>query len=283
MTIKRAAPGENPFTVILNEVINDDRLGADALGLLVYLISKPATWEVKVGDIRRQFSVGRDKAYKLLQHLVDLGYAERFQGRDDAGGFSDNNYLIFDRIKPLPENPDTANPHTAKPTLQKKERKQTKDSPYSEEFEAIWQLYPRTKNTSKKDAWNIYRMLNDERQAQVRAAVPAYAAAMKAEGRPEDKIKHMTSWLNGRMYETASGAATPAAAKAAAADWYKTATLEQWTKVLAVWRGDMNWRQAWGPEPGRPGCMLPEHLLTDGEKFQISLRREPKNKAQTAA
>lgn len=165
----------------------------------------------------------------------------------------------------------------------KKSRSAKGEVEYSEDFEALWQLYPRTKNTSKKDAWNIYRMLNDERQAQVRAAVPAYAAAMKAEGRPEDKIKHMTSWLNGRMYETASGAATPAAAKDAAADWHKTATVEQWTKVLAVWRGDMNWRQAWGPEPGRPGCMLPEHLLTDGEKFQISLRREPKNKALTAA
>ena len=129
MTVKRAAPGSNPFTVVLNEVINDDRLGADGLGILVYLISKPASWEVKIGDLRRQFGIGRDKAYKVLSHLVELGYAQRYQGRDDSGGFSDNNYLIFDRINPLPENTEAAPlpemPYPVKPTLQKKERKQT--------------------------------------------------------------------------------------------------------------------------------------------------------------
>lgn len=267
MTIKRAAPGENPFTLILNDVINDERLGADGLGILVYLISKPATWEVKIGDLRRQFGIGRDKAYKVLSHLVELGYAERYQGRDNSGGFSDNNYLIFDRIKPLPENTEAVRlpemPYTANPTLQKKERKQTKDSPYSDEFEALWLLYPRTRNTSKKKAWDYFRMLDSDKQEKVRVAVPIFAAAMRAESRPEDKIMHFERFLNQRVYETV--AAPASAISAPAGEWFKTATREQWQKCLKVWRGDMNWRLAWGPAPGRPGCCVPADLLTADE------------------
>ncbi|MDN4638557.1 hypothetical protein QCD73_18795, partial [Bacillus sp. PsM16] len=69
------------------------------------------------------------------------------------------------------------------------------DGVYGEEFEELWKLAaqlgaPRTRNTSKKKAHDLWRMLNTENQAKVRAAIPAFAAAMKAEGRPEDKIKH---------------------------------------------------------------------------------------------
>lgn len=306
MAIKRAAPGQNPFTVILNDVINDDRLGADGLGVLVYLISKPADWEVKVSDLRRQFGIGRDKAYKILGHLVELGYAKRYQGRDDAGGFSDNNYLIFDRIDPLPENKETAPlpdlPHPANPPLQRKEKKERTESrgakgdqPYSEDFEDLWKQYPRTRNTSKKDAWNFYRMMTDEKQEQVRRAVPAFAAAMRAEGRTEDKIMHMIRFLRGGVYETVSA---PAAARAAGATgssakpFWETATRQDWFNALLQWSRNWNWNRAWGPEPenpmrpnppGAPKHHVPQDIL---DRFDLRYRGamySPEQKAEIQA
>jgi len=145
---------------------------------------------------------------------------------------------------------------TTKPKLKK-------DSPYSEEFETLWLLYPRTRNTSKKKAWDYFRMLDSDRQEKVRAAVPVFAAAMRAEGRPEDKIKHFQFFLSERIYETV--AAPASAISAPAGEWFRTATREQWQKCLKVWRGDMNWRLAWGPAPGRPGCCVPRDLLTEDE------------------
>ena len=150
------------------------------------------------------------------------------------------------------------------------------DGVYGEEFEELWKLAaqlgaPRTRNTSKKKAHDLWRMLNTENQAKVRAAIPAFAAAMKAEGRPEDKIKHFQFFLSERVYETVGAA--PAAAKQASADWYKTATREQWQRLLPIWRGDMNWRLAWGPAPGKPGCGVPGDLLTDDEKSLGSSNR----------
>lgn len=141
--------------------------------------------------------------------------------------------------------------------------KKKNEVPYSEDFEALWKQYPRTKNTSKGDAWNVYRMLNAERQEMVRRAVPLYAAAMKAEGRAESLIKHMVAWLRGKYYETASApsSASVSASSAPAGPWYKTATREQWMKVLEKWQQLGRWSEAWGPEPGYGGCHVPADLV----------------------
>jgi DNA-binding Lrp family transcriptional regulator len=179
---------------------------------------------------------------------------------------------------------------TLEPTLKQHSEKtrpaKQQDGAYPEDFEAIWKQAaelgaPRTRNTSKKKAYDIWRVLSAENQDKVRAAIPIFAAQMRAEGRPEDKVPHFQFWLSGRVYETV-GTTASAARAAPLVDWYKTATPEQWVKVLATWRMDSNWRAAWGPAPGKAGCLLPEHLLTEMEKYQISLLREPRNKAQAA-
>lgn len=139
--------------------------------------------------------------------------------------------------------------------------------PYSDEFETeVWKPYPRKAGTSKKKAWDMFRMLTEEKQQAVKTAIPVYAEMMRREGRPEDKIKHLQFWISERIYETVGAASAPGASAAApAADWHKTATREQWTKVLQIWRMDNNWRLAWGPAPGRPGCGVPADLLKPGE------------------
>jgi len=152
---------------------------------------------------------------------------------------------------------------------------------YSEEFEtSVWQPYPRI-DGSKKKAYDFWNILNDENRARVIAAIPIFAEQMKREGRPNDKIPHMTTWFNDRRYETVS-APPAAAAKAALVDWHKTAKREQWVKVMPLWRMNMEWRPAWGPAPGKPGCMLPEDLLTEMEKYQIILQRDGRKVAEAA-
>lgn len=264
--ITRKPIGEQPFTTFANTLLNDESLGADALGVLVYLLSKPGNWNVLPGPLGNRFGCGRDKIYRIMGELIEAGYASREADRDAAGVIRGWNYLVSNEKMPLPENPEVGSeplPEKAtsgKSAPQKKDNsKKERDSTYSDEFEAIWQLYPRTRNTSKKKAWDYYRMLNAENQQKVRAAVPIFAAAMRAEGRPEDKIAHMTTWLNGRMYETtAAPAGTPGAVPAKT---YRDATRDDWQKILNVWAGTNNWRESWGPEPGKRGCAVPEDMV----------------------
>lgn len=267
---RKPIANEQPFTVFANALLNDENLSAEVLGVLVYLLSKPGNWKVMPSQLAKRFGCGRDKIYRIMNDMIVAGYAERTSERE-GGSFTEHSFLVSNEKRPLPENPDVAEPLPGKPTQQKKESTNQLDSraakkgevPYSDDFEAIWQQYPRTKNTSKKDAWNIYRMLNSDRQEQVRRAVPVFAAAMRAEGRPDDKIKHMTSWLNGRMYETAAAptSAKPTAGAAPQGPWYKTATREQWAKVLEKWEQLGRWSEAWGPEPGYGGCHVPPDLV----------------------
>lgn len=146
---------------------------------------------------------------------------------------------------------------------------------YSEEFEACWKHYPRTRNTSKKKAHDIYRMLNTENQKRVAAAIPIFAAAMKSEGRPEDKIAHMTTWLNGRMYETASVSGGLASVTPITDAW-KTMKREQWEKNVQMWRNTSNWSAAWGPAPGRLDCAVPRDLFVENDKWMVPHHKDPR-------
>src|SRR5262245_14185006 len=193
---RKPLAAEQPFTVFANTLLNDRSLGADALGVLVYLLSKPGNWTIRISELRGRFDCGRDKVYRIMDELIQAGYAERMQERSEDGKFGDRNYMVSNEKLPLPENTEAGvpadSPLPANPPLQKKERKQKKGSMFSEEFELdVWAPYPRKAGTSKKAAWDQWRMLNDENQQKVKAAIPLYAAMMKREGRAEDKIKHL--------------------------------------------------------------------------------------------
>lgn len=140
---------------------------------------------------------------------------------------------------------------------------------YSEDFEALWKAYPRTKNTSKKAAWDIYRMLNTENQEMVKIAVPYFAEAMRREGRTEDKIKHMQFWLSARMYETAAPPTASAGYVGPAKPFWETATRKQWGNVLLAWESNWQWSKSWGPEPGKAGCHVPQDIL---DRFDLKYR-----------
>lgn len=75
------------WTTIPNETLRDERLKADALGVLVWLLSHADGFMVSVASIRARFGFGRDKAWRILRELEDAGYIARVQERDEKGRF----------------------------------------------------------------------------------------------------------------------------------------------------------------------------------------------------
>lgn len=290
--------------------VSEIRVGDPTLKSLLYAIAHRAdrsTWSCwpSLDCLAYDTEVSKRTIQRRLDELQALGFI-RIEQRRRPDGTQANSLItitggqIVTLCPPVDKNGltggqkpgapvDTAVHHNKQEEQEEQEsgakakKKPKGDTPYSDDFEAIWQLYPRTNNTSKKDAWNAYRMLNPENQGMVRRAVPVFAAAMRAEGRTQDKIKHMVRWITGKMYETAVAPPGSPAAQAGEADRYKTASREDWAKIALFWRINYNWKESWGPAPGKPGCMFPEDLLSDLEKHQISLVREPRKKGPAAA
>ncbi|MQW00020.1 helix-turn-helix domain-containing protein [Sinorhizobium medicae] len=98
-TIRRGVRNAR-YAAIPNHVFEDDRLSMEARWLLSYLLSKPDNWTVVIGDIIKKGNCGRDKARKMIAELVELGYAEREQQRED-GKFGSSVLVIFDEPRSL--------------------------------------------------------------------------------------------------------------------------------------------------------------------------------------
>lgn len=83
MIIRAVHNRENPYFLVLRATAQDINLSARALGVLVYLMSKPDSWEPSISDICSRFSdIGRDQAYKIINEVfVPLRYARRVQER----------------------------------------------------------------------------------------------------------------------------------------------------------------------------------------------------------
>ena len=129
------------FTVIYNSCINDSNLSAECLAILVYIMSKPNDWDVRIVNLCNRFKIGRDKTYNVINKLIKLGYMKRTRDRNNDGSLgktsiytSDNPIFLDDPHteiqdmvesettdkQPHPEKPDMVNQDVV-PYIQKKE------------------------------------------------------------------------------------------------------------------------------------------------------------------
>lgn len=111
------------FTVLPNSVLDDDRLSAEAMGVLCYLRSRPADWNVELAHLSERFKIGRDKTQRVVAELVDAGWIKRERTRDPVTrAFNGIDYVVYDEPadtidsgsddaeggEPQPENPVVA-------------------------------------------------------------------------------------------------------------------------------------------------------------------------------
>lgn len=112
------------YTVVGNAPLNDRRLSAEALGVLVYLLGRPDDWKVMPEQLAERFDCGRDRIRRIIGELVDAGYIVRQRVRDeDSKAFTSTDYWVYDEPQggePRPEKPSVApEPRPEKPALEK--------------------------------------------------------------------------------------------------------------------------------------------------------------------
>ena len=102
MTIRRSTPTTN-FTALSNTVLTA-RISAEALGVWVYLLSKPEDWVVRPTELRSHFpKMGRDRLQRIFRELQDHGVLERVAIRDTLGQVRQWDFVVTD--VQVPENP----------------------------------------------------------------------------------------------------------------------------------------------------------------------------------
>lgn len=121
---------------------------------------------------------------------------------------------------------------------------------YTEAFETFWQSYPRTPNMSKAEAFTEWKKLDADERAACIAAVPAFKDFLKT--KPTLEIQHACRFISKRRFE--GFLPGPGAINALVSD-------QQWAKRLRYGRKESKWASDWGPRPGDPGCLVPEHLI----------------------
>ena len=146
---------DGPYTVIGNEAAQDSSLSWKARGLLIYLLSLPRDWNIRLSELARHATDGIDSTRKAMDELLNAGYIQRgARIRKPDGKLGDYVYLVTGVRDDLPEleKPTLEKPTQENPTLQNKEiTKETKNkrnTEYITHFESWWDDW-KTKATRK--------------------------------------------------------------------------------------------------------------------------------------
>lgn len=76
-TLKNAI--RDNFTVVTNQIINDQTLSWAAKGVFCYLLSKPTDWQFFIGDIVKHAACTEYQVQKLIKELETAGYIKRYK------------------------------------------------------------------------------------------------------------------------------------------------------------------------------------------------------------
>jgi hypothetical protein len=75
------------FTTIGNALFEDQRLAADEVGILAYLLSRPHNWEVRRSALMRRWRIGREATKRIITNLIRTGWCRAEKTRLGNGTF----------------------------------------------------------------------------------------------------------------------------------------------------------------------------------------------------
>lgn len=141
--IHKAYGLEKDYLVLRNADVQRKDLSYEAVGVLVYLLSLPTTWEIHLSTLERK-GMKRDKIRRVMKELSDNGYAALVKDQNEKGIFEGSHYEIF----AIPEQNPYLNRETEKPSvgknrvsvkqqLEKKEKAVEKKDPKPQEQLAL--------------------------------------------------------------------------------------------------------------------------------------------------
>lgn len=86
------------YTVIANILINDRTISREAVGVLVWLLSKPDDWRTYRSAIAKEFGLSRREVDRIFRELEEAGYLVRKQSNKGGmgKGFGEITYDVYE-------------------------------------------------------------------------------------------------------------------------------------------------------------------------------------------
>ena len=151
----------NRWTVVPNELLQNDNISWKAKGLMAYLLSLPDDWVLHKSELHRHATDGTDSTRTAFAELEELGYILSVIIRDSDGHFKGYNYMVYsephkNEILPISDFPISVSSTSEKPTLQSTNNtKETITKEPNTYFEDFWNNYPKRKMKGDAEkAWN---------------------------------------------------------------------------------------------------------------------------------
>ncbi len=206
------------WTTVDNRIINDRRLSMKALGLLVYMLSKPDNWEFSQESLGEWFDEGREAMRTVMKSLSGAGYIRREIVRC-AGGQLRTLTIVTEEpdtgfpapVEPAPADPPAGQPvalvktdsvktdavNTEESIVGAKPRGRRARREYSPGFCEAWDAYPPKPDVSKPAAWRAWcaRVNEGVEERRMIDGVKRYAEFCKATRRDPQYIKHPSTFL----------------------------------------------------------------------------------------
>ena len=123
------------FTVIPNEILNDDRLSYKALGIYTQILQfqNSPTHKIYMKTLQKLKTDRESSITSGMKELIDLGYIERIRLRNEKGHVQGMKYIVHVKpienttLEPKRENPDhgklVQENHVLKKKIEKKENR----------------------------------------------------------------------------------------------------------------------------------------------------------------
>jgi hypothetical protein len=96
VTIVRHATREN-YTIVPNAIANDERITADEMAVLIWMLTRPPEWEVRRPVLKKRFGFGRDRLRRIFSHLRELKYSKQEAVRREDGTVEFYRITVADR------------------------------------------------------------------------------------------------------------------------------------------------------------------------------------------
>jgi DNA-binding PadR family transcriptional regulator len=120
MSIIHIRKRDNPYVMIDKRPLENEQMSWQAKGMLTYLLSKPANWNVCVEDLINRSKDGKSSVYATLKELEKLGHIVKVAHREN-GRITKWIYDVFEEPKSeIPEDESTSRfSRNRKPTSRK--------------------------------------------------------------------------------------------------------------------------------------------------------------------